>query len=29
VVDAVLLDGFDDKANALGVKGLGEPAAFS
>jgi xanthine dehydrogenase YagR molybdenum-binding subunit len=23
-VDAVLLDGFDDKANALGVKGIGE-----
>jgi xanthine dehydrogenase YagR molybdenum-binding subunit len=23
-LDAVLLDGFDDKANALGVKGLGE-----
>jgi xanthine dehydrogenase YagR molybdenum-binding subunit len=24
VIDAVMLDGFDDKANALGVKGLGE-----
>ena len=24
VIDAVFLDGFDDKANALGVKGLGE-----
>jgi xanthine dehydrogenase YagR molybdenum-binding subunit len=23
-VDAVVLDGFDDKANALGVKGVGE-----
>jgi xanthine dehydrogenase YagR molybdenum-binding subunit len=23
-IDAVLLDGFDDKANVLGVKGLGE-----
>ncbi len=23
-LDAVLLDGFDDKANVLGVKGLGE-----
>lgn len=24
VIDAVILDGFDDKANVLGVKGLGE-----
>ena len=24
VIDAVILDGFDNKANALGVKGLGE-----
>ena len=24
VIDAVILDGFDDKANALGIKGLGE-----
>jgi xanthine dehydrogenase YagR molybdenum-binding subunit len=24
VIDAVMLDGFDDKANVLGVKGLGE-----
>jgi xanthine dehydrogenase YagR molybdenum-binding subunit len=23
-IDAVVLDGFDDKANPLGVKGLGE-----
>ena len=23
-IDAVLLDGFDDKANALGAKGIGE-----
>jgi xanthine dehydrogenase YagR molybdenum-binding subunit len=23
-IDAVLIDGFDEKANALGVKGLGE-----
>jgi xanthine dehydrogenase YagR molybdenum-binding subunit len=23
-IDAVVLDGFDDKANVLGVKGLGE-----
>jgi len=23
-IDAILLDGFDDKANALGAKGLGE-----
>lgn len=24
VIDAVILDGFDDKASVLGVKGLGE-----
>jgi xanthine dehydrogenase YagR molybdenum-binding subunit len=23
-IDAIFLDGFDDKANTLGVKGLGE-----
>ena len=23
-IDAVILDGYDDKANAFGVKGLGE-----